>query len=149
MKFTCRKKYSEECISTSSSRIQLRLSNFIVKNSTSPIDFVVQLRLSTSSPRIQLLPIDFVVQLRLSTSSPRIQLRLSTLSFNFAYRLHRQEFKKFNFACRLRRQEINFAGQRSRQEARDNLKKTSSLKEKRLNAKKKTKLGGNDYFVLT
>jgi hypothetical protein len=26
MKFTCRKKYSKECISTSSSRIQLRLS---------------------------------------------------------------------------------------------------------------------------
>jgi hypothetical protein len=79
------------------------------------------------------------------------------LSFNFAYRLCRQEFnfayrlrrQKFNFACRLRRQKINFDGQRSRQEARDNLKKTSSLKEKKIEREKKTKLDENDYFAFT
>jgi ribosomal protein S18 len=58
IKFTCRKKYSEVCISTSSHRIQLRQKNegknehrnqrrrqnfgFVGKNSTSPIDFVVK-----------------------------------------------------------------------------------------------------------
>jgi hypothetical protein len=66
--------------------------------------------------------------------------------FNFAYWLHRQEF---NFAYWLRRQEINFTGQRSRRRARNNLKRTSSLKKRRLNMKKKTESGRNDYFALT
>jgi hypothetical protein len=80
--------------------------DFVVKNSASPIDFVVQLRLSTSSFK-------FACRLRLSTSS-----------FNFVCQLRRQEF---NFVCRLRQHEVNFAGWRSRREARNNLKKNKFI----------------------
>jgi hypothetical protein len=89
MKFTCREKYSEGCISTSSHRIQLRQKNedknehqrwrqnfgfvgkkitslidFVGKNSASPIDFVVK----KSTSLIDFVgknltsPIDFVVK---------------------------------------------------------------------------------------
>jgi hypothetical protein len=73
MKFTYREKYSVGCISTSSSRIQLRLLTSSLR---------IQLRLSTSSSRIQLRlsTSSSRIQLRLSTSSSRIQLRLSTSS---------------------------------------------------------------------
>jgi hypothetical protein len=67
MKFVCREKYSEWCISTSSHGIRLRQKNedknehqrrrrnfgFVGKNSTSPVDFFI--KNSTS-------PIDFIVK---------------------------------------------------------------------------------------
>jgi hypothetical protein len=119
MKFTCRKKYSEECISTSSFNFawQLRRSTFGVqlRLTTSSFDFIVQT--SPDDFVVQLSTVNFAWQLRRSTSS--FKLRRSTSSFNFVCRLRRQEF---NFARRLRQHEVNFAGRRSRREARNNLK---------------------------